>query len=93
MANYGTITSDKKRKTALILCLLGGFLGLHRLYVGKIKSGLIFLIIGLVCVGSSFVDPVVLPSLLVMYLFAIPDLVKILLGIYKDNVGAHLREW
>lgn len=41
MPNYTTITSDKNKKTALILCACGGFLGIHDYYLGKIGSGLI----------------------------------------------------
>ena len=43
MANYVTQTSDKNKKTALLLCLFGGFLGLHQFYVGKIGKGLLYL--------------------------------------------------
>ena len=41
MANYQTNTSDKSKKTALIVCLVGGILGLHYFYVGRIKTGLV----------------------------------------------------
>lgn len=41
MANYTTITSDKSKKTTLILCLCGGIIGIHDYYLGKIGSGLI----------------------------------------------------
>ena len=43
MTNYVTQTSDKNKKTALLLCLFGGFLGLHQFYVGKIGKGLLYL--------------------------------------------------
>lgn len=43
MANYTSITSDKNKSTALILCIFGGFLGLHQFYVGNIKKGLIYM--------------------------------------------------
>lgn len=46
MSNYTTITSDKSKGTALILCILGGIFGLHRFYVGKIGSGLLYLLTG-----------------------------------------------
>ena len=42
MANYVTPTSDKSKKTAFKLCLFGGFFGLHRYYVLKIGTGLLY---------------------------------------------------
>lgn len=44
MANYTTNTSDKRKKTALLLCVFGGFFGLHRFYVGRIGSGILYLL-------------------------------------------------
>ncbi len=41
MANYTTITSDKSKKAAIILCACGGMFGIHDYYLGKIGSGLI----------------------------------------------------
>ena len=43
MANYVTNTSDKSKKVALLLCVLGGYVGLHQFYVGKIGTGLLYL--------------------------------------------------
>jgi restriction system protein len=43
MANYVTQTSDKKKGTALILCLLFGWLGFHQFYVGRIGKGLLYM--------------------------------------------------
>ena len=42
MANYTTITSDKSKNTALKLCAIGGWLGLHQYYVGNIGKGLLY---------------------------------------------------
>ena len=39
---YMTPTSDKSKATALILCVLFGWLGLHRFYVGKVITGLLY---------------------------------------------------
>lgn len=46
MANYVTNTSDKSKKTALILCALLGILGFHYFYVGRIGKGLLYLFTG-----------------------------------------------
>lgn len=48
MANYVTNTSDRSKLVALILCCLGfiGVAGIHRFYVGKVVSGIIWLFTG-----------------------------------------------
>ncbi|MCW8965731.1 MAG: TM2 domain-containing protein [Candidatus Pacearchaeota archaeon] len=43
MVNYMTHTSDKSKNTALILCGIGGFMGLHQFYVGKISKGFLYM--------------------------------------------------
>ncbi len=44
--------SDKSRMTTLLLCVFGGFLGLHRFYVGRVWSGVLwFVTFGLFSVG------------------------------------------
>ena len=43
MANYVAVTSDKKRKTALLLCIFLGCLGFHLFYVGRIGKGLLYM--------------------------------------------------
>ncbi|MGN1031098.1 MAG: TM2 domain-containing protein, partial [Butyricicoccaceae bacterium] len=37
-----TKTSPKRRKTALLLCTFLGWLGVHRFYLGKIRTGLLY---------------------------------------------------
>ena len=52
MPNYVTGTSDKSRKTALTLCIFGGWLGLHQFYVGRFGKGLLYACtMGLFCIG------------------------------------------
>ena len=38
--------SDKSRLVALLLCFFFGYLGLHRFYVGKLGTGVLWLITG-----------------------------------------------
>ena len=56
MANYVTVTSDKKKGTALLLCIFLGWMGAHYFYVGRIGRGIVSLItINFFCSGW-FVD-------------------------------------
>lgn len=50
---YMTLSSEKKRKTALILNIFGGFFGLHLFYVGRVGKGLLYAMTGgLLCIGT-----------------------------------------
>lgn len=72
MSEYITTTSDKSRTVALLLCVFVGGLGIHRFYVGKIGTGVLYLLTGglfgigwlvdliMICVGS-FKDNVDIP--------------------------------
>ena len=44
MATYVSVTSDKKKSTAFLLCLFLGFFGAHYFYVGRIGRGFVCLI-------------------------------------------------
>lgn len=39
-----TIHSEKSRTVVLVLCILLGWLGIHRFYVGKVGTGIIWLL-------------------------------------------------
>ncbi len=41
MANYVSITSDKKKSTALLLCVFLGLFGAHYFYVGRFGRGIV----------------------------------------------------
>lgn len=77
MANYTTITSDKSKQTAMILCCLGFIAigGIHDFYLGNIGKG----IIKLITCNWFLIGTIV-------------DLIKISTGGYKDNAGAPLRQ-
>lgn len=77
MSNYTTITSDKSKNTALILCLLGflGVGGLHDFYVGRYFLGFVKL-----CTANF------------LMVGSIIDTIKIASGSYLDNAKAPLRK-
>lgn len=100
MANYVTNTSDKSRKKAIKLLLIGG-LGFHLFYVGRIIAGIIrfaiclFMWLGFLGgLNSNDADrfEYIAFCLIVIGLFNLTDLIKLLLGTFKDNVGNYLRE-
>lgn len=98
MANYTTSTSDKSRDRAVKLLLCGG-IGLHYFYVGRIKAGLIHCVIGLALYGAivaSILDAelhaAILPGILMLLAFNVPDLIRLKLGKFRDNVGDYLRQ-
>lgn len=44
MANYVTVTSDKSKIVALLLCLFFGVFGVHYFYVGRVGRGVLALL-------------------------------------------------
>ncbi len=77
MANYVTITSDKKKGKAMLLCAIGffGIGGLHYYYVGKIGTGVLYTFTCGLCLFGT-----------------IKDLYKISTGSFTDSSGAPLRQ-
>lgn len=48
-----SLKSPKKKSTAILLCLIVfGALGLHRFYVGKIKTGGLILLLSIASAGT-----------------------------------------
>lgn len=43
---YIVHTSSKSKTTALLLCIFGGYLGLHDFYVGRIGKGILMMLTG-----------------------------------------------
>ncbi len=53
--NAGMMGSHKSKTVALVLCILGffGFAGIHRMYVGKVGSGVLhFFTVGFCMIGT-----------------------------------------
>ena len=56
MSSYVTITSDKKKFIALLLCIFGGYLGLHLFYVGRIGKGILYIFTAGLCGIGWLID-------------------------------------
>ena len=97
MANYTTSTSDRSKRKAIKLLLLGG-IGLHLFYVGRIRHGLIraffcLLFWGLLITGiSEGQTPMIATGIGFIAISNLPDLIKLLLGTFRDNIGNYLRQ-
>lgn len=56
---YTEVCSPKSKMLALVLCFLAGYLGLHRFYVGKFGTGIVwFLTAG--CFGFGWIVDIIM---------------------------------
>jgi len=69
--------SPKSRLAALLLCFFVGVLGVHRFYVGKIGTGIIWI----VTLGGGF------------GIGTLVDFIMIICGSFKDKEGLPLKTW
>lgn len=87
--------SKKSRLLTLLLCLILGFLGMHRIYVGKKNSGAFLGI----CVIFSFLLygeydlSIFLGLMLFCILLVVIDFILILLGQFKDKEDRYIKKW
>lgn len=70
--------SPKSRLVTLLLCLFLGVFGAHRLYTGKILSGLIMIPLMLVYIGE---------------IWLLVDFIFIIVGAFKDKNGLRVANW
>jgi TM2 domain-containing membrane protein YozV len=91
--------SDKRILPALILCLFLGLFGAHAFYAGRWKQGIAVI----ACLLSPFFLLMVLPLRFGLIAFYLPillvvvhvlcDLVRILVGSYKDGAARKITKW
>lgn len=75
-------TTQKKILPAFILSTVFGPFGAHRLYAGKIATGLCMLVLGLSLIG-----------LFVTAIWNFIDWVMILTGNFTDSNGVKITQW
>ena len=80
-----TMQSEVSQRTilpAFLLSFLGGLLGLHRFYVGKVGTGILMALLSITFFG-----------LIVSGLWNLIDLVMIVSGKFTDADGRLIRNW
>lgn len=61
-SRYMTMSSEKRRKTALLLCLALGLFGGHLFYVGRYGKGLLYAMTGGLFVIGPIMDTIAISS-------------------------------
>lgn len=107
MANYTTSVSDISQRQLMKAWTRGllGTLGLHFFKLGRIKRGIVRLLWGVIMWTAAILvalDPEIraadggaFASIVILFFLFIPsiiDLVRIKLGVFRDNVGNVVRE-
>lgn len=76
------VISDRKILPAFLLCLFVGTFGVHRFYAGKAGTGALMLVLTLSLVG-----------VVVTSIWALIDLIVLVVGAFRDGRGLPLRLW
>ncbi len=69
--------SPKSRLAVVLLCFFLGWIGVHRFYVGKVGTGVLFIFFGWN----------------VLCIWVIVDLIMALAGTFTDKSGATVANW
>lgn len=82
--------SDKSKLVAALLCFFLGWLGMHRIYLGHVGTGIVLILLNVL--GFLTLGIIVGFFLLcVAVLWEIIDFIRILLGSLKDKEGRTLK--
>ena len=85
--------SSKNRLTAMVLCILFGFLGVHRLYVGKLGSGFLMAYCAINTILILLVNiPIGLMCLITLGAFVVNDFVVLAFGQFYDCYGKFITK-
>ena len=74
--------SQKSRTATLVLCILLGMLGIHRMYAGKIVTGAIQMLLTITFILSW-----------ISIIWVLIDFVVILSGGFRDGKGGYIQQW
>ena len=80
--NTPSAVSEKTILPAFLLSFIGGLLGLHRFYVGKVGTGIAMLLLSITLFG-----------IVLLGLWNLIDMVMIVSGKFTDADGRLIRNW
>ena len=80
--NMQSAVSEKAILPAFLLSFLGGLLGIHRFYAGKIGTGIVMALLTFTLFG-----------IVISGLWNLIDLVMIVSGKFTDGNGRTIRNW
>ncbi|MBA7564145.1 hypothetical protein ES708_05807 [subsurface metagenome] len=86
------ISSRSRLVTVLLTCFLGIF-GVHRFYIGKIRTAIVMLILSIFYLVTARFWGIAIISLAVAGLWAFIDFIFAVSGIMKDKEGKLIKDW
>ncbi len=85
--------SPKSRLAATLLALFLGEFGGHRFYTGKIGTAVVMLILGVIGYSTLWMFGLGALFLIPVSIWALIDLIIIIVGRFKDSKGLVLEKW
>jgi len=85
--------SPKSRLAVLLLAWFLGTFGLHRFYIGKIETGLVILILGILGWATTWILGLGFIFLTAAGIWVFIDFVMALFGAMKDKDGKPIKKW
>ena len=85
--------SPKSKLITVLLALFLGTLGLHRLYIGKIRTGLAILILSILGWVTMWVGGLGFIFLTIVFILVFVDFLMALFGAMKDSEGRPIKSW
>ena len=85
-----TVLSDKSKVVAALLCFFLGWLGMHRIYLGRAGSGILIIALNIIgALTTAILIGFVFIAIAEIWVFI--DFFRILFGGLKDSQGRSLK--
>ena len=85
--------SSRSRLATVLLALFLGIFGVHRFYIGKIRTAIVMLILSVLNLVTVRFWGIMFISLAVVGLWAFIDFIFAVSGTMKDKEGKLIKKW